>query len=284
MEIALFTNLIYDYTLRTVVVGAAFTGVIAGVLGVFALLRGQSLLGDAISHASLPGIAIAFLLTGTKNPAVLLFGGACAGGIGSLCILGIIRYTRIKSDAALGIILSVFFGIGLVLLTYIQKYGSSNQSVINKFLFGNASTLMQEDLFWMMGVGSIVLLLLIVFWKECTLLVFDPDYMHAMGYRTILLDGLLTTLMVLSIIVGLQTVGVVLMSSLLIAPAAAARQWTKRLFSMVVLAAIFGACAGVIGALISSCITHLPTGPIIVVVMSTFVLISLLFGTRQGYA
>jgi manganese/zinc/iron transport system permease protein len=284
MEIALFTNLIHDYTLRTVVMGSAVIGITAGALGVFALLRGQSLLGDAISHASLPGIAIAFLLTATKNPAILLFGGAVAGTIGSVCILGIIRYTKIKSDAALGIILSVFFGIGLVLLTYIQKHGSSNQSILNKFLFGSASTLLQEDVFLMLGVGGVVLGLLVLFWKECTLLAFDPAYLRVLGYRVVWLDGLLTMLMVLSIVVGLQTVGVVLMSSLLVAPAAAARQWTKQLSHMVILAACFGAGAGVIGSLISSCVTHLPTGPTIVVVISVIVLISLLFGTRRGFA
>lgn len=264
--------------------GSAVIGITAGALGVFALLRGQSLLGDAISHASLPGIAIAFLLTATKNPAILLFGGAVAGTIGSVCILGIIRYTKIKSDAALGIILSVFFGIGLVLLTYIQKHGSSNQSILNKFLFGSASTLLQEDVFLMLGVGGVVLGLLVLFWKECTLLAFDPAYLRVLGYRVVWLDGLLTMLMVLSIVVGLQTVGVVLMSSLLVAPAAAARQWTKQLSHMVILAACFGAGAGVIGSLISSCVTHLPTGPTIVVVISVIVLISLLFGTRRGFA
>jgi len=284
MEIALFTNLINDYTLRTVVLGSAVLGITAGALGVFALLRGQSLLGDAISHASLPGIACAFLLTSTKNPAILLCGGAIAGIIGSACILGIIRNTRIKNDAALGIILSVFFGIGLVLLTHIQKNGSSNQSILNKFLFGNASTLMHEDLILMLIVGGVVLGLLTLFWKECSLLAFDPSYLRSLGYPVVLLDALLTLLTVLSIVIGLQTVGVVLMSSLLVAPAAAARQWTKRLSHMVILAACFGACAGVTGSLISSCVTHLPTGPTIVVVVSVIVLISLVFGPRRSFA
>lgn len=284
MEIALITNLINDYTLRTVLMGVAVLGVTAGALGVFALLRGQSLIGDAISHASLPGIAVAFLLTGSKNPAVLLCGGAFAGGIGSFCIMGITRYTRLKKDAALGIILSVFFGTGLVLLTYIQKYASSNQSILNKFLFGNASTLLAHDVVLMLGVSTGALLILTLFWKECTLTTFDPEYARALGYPVFALDGLLTLLTVLSISIGLQCVGVVLMSSLLVAPAAAARQWTTRIASMVLLAAFFGASAGIVGALISSCYAHLPTGPMIVVVASGIVLFSLLFGPRKGIA
>lgn len=284
MEIALFTNLIHDYTLRTVVMGALMLGITAGALGVFALLRGQSLLGDAIAHASLPGIAIAFLYTATKNPALLLSGGAIAGCIGSLCILGINRYTSIKNDAALGIILSVFFGIGLMLLTYIQKFGSSNQAILNKFLFGNASTLLHEDIFLMAGLSAVVLFLLVLFFKEFTLLAFDPAYLQVIGYRVVVIEGLLTVLTVLSIVIGLQTVGVVLMSSLLIAPAAAARQWTNRLPTMVILAACFGACAGISGSLVSSCVVHLPTGPTIVVVMSIMVVGSFIFGRRKGFA
>lgn len=282
MEIALFTNLINDYTLRIVLMGVTALGVTAGALGVFALLRGQSLLGDAISHASLPGIAVAFLLTGSKNPAVLLCGGALAGGIGSLCIMGITRYTRLKKDAALGIILSVFFGTGLVLLTYIQKYGSSNQSILNKFLFGNASTLLAQDVVLMCAVGAGVLLLLALFFKESALITFDSEYARALGYPVFALEALLTLLTVLSIVIGLQCVGVVLMSSLLVAPAAAARQWTKRLAPMVLLAAFFGASSGIIGALISSSFVHLPTGPTIVVVVSVIVLVSLVFGPSAG--
>jgi manganese/zinc/iron transport system permease protein len=258
----------------------AILGITAGALGAFALLRGQSLLGDAISHASLPGIACAFLLTASKNPAVLMGGGALAGGIGSLCILCLTRYTCIKKDAALGIILSVFFGTGLVLLTYIQKYGSSNQSILNKYLFGNASTLLGEDVALMAIVGFFALGILFLFWKEFTLITFDQEYAVTLGYPLLFLHGCLMFLMVLSIVIGLQCVGVVLMSSLLVAPAAAARQWANRLGSMVVLAACFGAFAGIIGVLISSYCSHMPTGPSIVVVMSIMVFLSLLFGGK----
>ncbi len=278
MEIALFIKHLNNYTLLNVLWGMIIIGATAGALGAFALLRGQSLLGDAISHASLPGIAIAFLLTSSRNPAILLGGGAFAGGFGSMCILAITRLTKIKKDAALGIVLSVFFGTGLMLMTYIQKYGSSNQSILNKYLFGNASTILVQDLYLMVFVAILTFLLLAMFWKECVLITFDHLFARSLGYPILVLDALLMLLMVLAIIIGLQSVGVVLMSSLLIAPAAAARQWSNRLHIMVIMAGIFGACAGVLGALIASYFSHMPTGPVVVVVLSILVLISLLFG------
>lgn len=280
MEIAPFFNFIHDYTLQTVLMGVIIIGFTAGALGSFALLRGQSLLGDAISHAAFPGIACAFLLTASKNPAVLFGGGSIAGGIGSLCILLLTRYTPIKKDAALGIVLSVFFGTGLVLLTHIQKYGSSNQSILNKYLFGNASTLLAEDISLMAWVAFITLGFLFLFWKEFLLITFDQEYAYVVGYPVLFLNIVLMFLSVLSIVIGLQCVGVVLMSSLLVAPAAAARQWTHRLGPMVMLASFFGALAGMIGVCISSSFAHMPTGPTIVVVMSLIVFVSLMFGKK----
>jgi manganese/zinc/iron transport system permease protein len=278
----LLYELVFDYTLRTVALGSALLGVVSGALGAYAVLRRQSMLGDAMSHAALPGIALAFLVTGSKDSAVLLAGAAVAAWIGALLALGVARTTRVKDDSALGLALSVFFGLGLMLLTFIQKRPDANQAGLDKFLFGQAATLLQSDVLTMAAFGLPALLLMLVFWKEFKLLSFDPDFAHSLGLPVRLLDIVLTTLLVVAIVIGLQTVGVVLMSALIVAPAAAARQWTDRLGTMVALSALFGALAGVSGAVISSSAARLPTGPTIVLCISAVVLVSLFFGARRG--
>ncbi len=278
----LINSLLFDYTIRTVAMGAAVLGIVAGALGTFALLRRQSLLGDAMSHAALPGVLLAFMLTGSKAPVVLVLGAAVAGVLGTFLLLSITRYSRVKEDAALGIILSVFFGFGLVLLTHLQRNPTAAQAGLNSYLFGQAATLLTRDVVTMAAFGGGALLLLILFWKEFKLLSFDRDFGSSLGYPMTGLDMLLTTLLVIGIVIGLQAVGVVLMSALVVAPAAAARQWTDRLSVMMVIASTFGAIAGVAGAFISSLGKGLSTGPVVVLVISLIVLLSLLFGASRG--
>lgn len=279
----LLYDLFFDYTLRTVALGSALLGIISGTLGAYAVLRKQSLLGDAISHAALPGIAVAFLLTGSKAPLALLIGAAIAGWLGTLLVNSVVRNTHIKDDSALGIVLAVFFGFGLVLLTYIQKHiPTATQAGLNKFLFGQAAALLERDVITMAIIGGIVLVLVGMFWKELKLLTFDREFAASQGFPTRALDILLTTLLVVAIVIGLQTVGVVLMSAMVVAPAAAARQWTDRLGRMIFLSATFGALAGVFGALLSSSVKNLPTGPTIVLCASALVLISMLFAPNRG--
>ena len=280
--IELINNLFFDYTIRTVALGAAVLGIVAGALGTFALLRRQSLLGDAMSHAALPGVLLAFMLTGSKAPVVLVLGAAVAGVLGTFLLLSITRFSRIKEDAALGIILSVFFGFGLMLLTFLQRNPTAAQAGLNSFLFGQAATLLTGDVITMVVFGGGALLALILFWKEFKLLSFDRDFGFSLGYPMTFLDLLLTSLLVIGIVIGLQAVGVVLMSALIVAPAAAARQWTDRLGVMMVLASAFGAIAGVTGALLSSLGTGLSTGPVVVLVISVIVLLSLLLGAGRG--
>ncbi len=275
-------TILSDYTLQIVALGAIILGITTGSLGAFAVLRQQSLLGDAISHATLPGVGLAFLLTQEKSPLVLLIGAALAGCVGTFLAMAIVRTTRIKQDTALGMILSVFFGAGLVLLTMIQKLPDASKAGLNKFLFGNAATLLKSDIYLMSFLALIAFTIMLFNWKEFKILVFDYDYARSIGLPVRRIEFLLTGLMVLAIVLGLQMVGVVLMSAMLVAPAAAARQWTDRLSVMVILSAIFGACAGCLGALTSSLIPNLPTGPTIVVFVSFFVLTSLIFAPNRG--
>ncbi|WP_405266348.1 metal ABC transporter permease [Cellulophaga sp. Ld12] len=271
-----------DYTLRTITLGTAILGAVCGMLGSFAVLRKQSLLGDAISHAALPGIAIAFLITGTKDSSVLLIGALISGLLGTFWIRGITTKTHLKSDTALGLILSLFFGFGMLLLTFIQKQPNANQAGLDKYLFGQAATLVESDVWLMAIVTGICLIILLLFWKEFKILLFDADYTKTLGFNTKFIDILITSFIVLAIVLGLQTVGVVLMSAMLLAPAAAARQWTNSLSFMVILAAIFGAFAGVFGTAISASQTNLSTGPVIVIVAGVFVLFSFIFSPSRG--
>jgi manganese/zinc/iron transport system permease protein len=280
----LLGDLFFDYTLRTVALGSGTLGIVSGALGTYAVLRKQSLLGDAISHAALPGIALAFLLTGSKAPLVLILGAVAAGWVGTLLVMSIINTTRVKDDSALGLILSVFFGFGLVLLTFIQRMPDATQAGLDKFLFGQAAALLERDVVTMAALGTLALLTMLVFWKEFKLLSFDPEFGASLGFPMRILDVLLTTLLVVAIVLGLQTVGVVLMSAMVVAPAAAARQWTDRLGTMVALSAVFGALAGVSGTVISSTIARLPTGPTIVLCISAIVLLSLSLAPNRGLA
>ncbi len=277
-----FEMLFTDYTLRTITLGTATLGAICGMLGSFAVLRKQSLLGDAISHAALPGIAIAFLITGSKDTNVLLLGALVSGLIGTFWIRGMTSKTHLKSDTALGLVLSLFFGFGMLLLTFIQKQPNANQAGLDKYLFGQAATLVEKDVQLMIIVTAICLFVLLLFWKEFKMLLFDADYTKTLGFNTKFIDILITFFIVLAIVLGLQTVGVVLMSAMLLAPAAAARQWTNSLGVMVFLAAIFGAFSGVFGTAISASENNLSTGPVIVLVAATFVLISFIFSPGRG--
>lgn len=280
--LSIIGSFLTDYTLRTVALGSGILGIVSGVLGAFALLRRQSLLGDAISHAALPGIVLAFMLTLSKSTLVLVLGAGAAGWLAALAIIFIVRNSRLKEDAALGLTLSVFFGFGLVLLTHVQKQPIASQAGLDKFLFGQAAALLEQDVLNMGVLSLIILLLVALFWKEFKILSFDPDFMASLGFPVRVLDVLLTTLLVFSIVVGLQTVGVVLMSAMVVAPAAAARQWTDRLSVMVVLSGLFGALAGMCGAIISSLVTQMPTGPTIVISISVIVVFSLVFAGNRG--
>ncbi len=273
-----------DYTLLTVAAGAAVLGLTSGALGSFAVLRGQSLLGDAISHAALPGVALAFVITGSKAPLVLVVGAAIAGWIATLLVGAVVRRTRVPDDAALGIALSVFFGLGMVILTRIQASPDAAQAGLDRFLFGQAAALVVDDVIVMAVLAALVLGAMALFWKEFALLLFDEDFAAAQGLPVRALDAGLTTLLVIAVAIGLQTVGVVLMSALVVAPASAARQWTDRLGGVVALAGIFGAVSGVAGALISSSALGLPTGPVIVLVATVIVGVSLLAAPKRGLA
>ncbi|PDV99319.1 metal ABC transporter permease [Candidatus Chloroploca asiatica] len=275
-------ELFADYTLRMVALGSAMLGIVSGVLGCFAVLRRQALLGDAMSHAALPGIVVAFLLTGQRDPLILMLGAAGSAWLAALLLMSVTRTTRVKEDSSLALILAVFFGTGLVLLSWLQQRPDAAQAGLRSFLFGQAAAMVARDVQVMVALGVPTLVLVALFWKQFKVLTFDPEYAASLGLPVRGLSVLLTSLIIVAIVLGLQTVGVVLMSAMLVAPAAAARQWTDRLGVMIVLAGLFGASAGVVGALISATARGLATGPTIVLCLGVLTLVSFLFAPNRG--
>lgn len=270
-------ELLKDYTFLVVIGGVTLLGAVCGVIGSFAVLRKQSLLGDGIAHSSLVGVVLAFIFTGSKNTEVLLFGGLVAGIISVLLIYAITKHTKIKFDSALALVMTVFFGFGLVLLTYVQKLNTTNQAGLERFIYGQASTMLLRDV-KVIAFGCVFLLAFVfAFWKEFKLLCFDFEFAKTLGYN--LVDFLLTILFVVAIMIGLQTVGVVLISAMMIAPAVASRQWVNSLFSMVVLSAVFGSISSIIGTILSAYFTKLPTGPVIVIVSTIFAVSSIVLSS-----
>jgi manganese/zinc/iron transport system permease protein len=278
----LLHDVIFDYTLRNVALGSALLGIVGGVLGAFAVLRRQGLLGDALAHAALPGIVLAFMLTGSKASIVLMLGAAISGWLGTLLIIRIVQDTRLSEDAALGVILTVFFGLGVVLLTHVQHSNNANQAGLDQYLFGQAATLVEDNVISMAALGSVALILVALLFKEFKLLAFDPEFGASIGFPMRGLNVLLTSSIVIAVVIGLQTVGVVLMAAMLIAPAAAARQWTNRLGVMLALSGLFGASAGVAGAMISVTASRVPTGPMIILCITAIVVVSILFAPERG--
>ncbi|MCC7019051.1 MAG: metal ABC transporter permease [Ardenticatenales bacterium] len=278
----LLHDLVFDYTLRTIALGAAVLGVSSGVLGTFAVLRRQSLLGDALAHAALPGICLAYMATGSKAPVVLMVGAGVAGWLGALLLLKIVATTSLDEDAALGIVLASFFGFGIVLLTVMQKRPDAGQAGLDKFLFGQAAALVGTQVAVTALLGTAAIAVVIVLYKELKVLCFDPTFARTTGLAPRWLEVLVTSLVVVAVVIGLQTVGVVLMASMLVGPVVAARQWSDRLAVVLVLAGAIGAGAGVTGAVVSVAAERVPTGPAIILSLTVFALVSILFAPRRG--
>ncbi|MBM3981115.1 MAG: metal ABC transporter permease [Planctomycetes bacterium] len=270
--------------------GTAGLGLVAGAVGAFAVQRRESLQGDAVAHAALPGVAAAFLL-GARAPLALVLGGAAAGWLAMLVVGLVTRRSRVPFDSALAGVLAVFFGLGLVLFTYIQRNVSGGAlTPLERYLFGQASFVRAPDLWVIGGFGALALVTIALLWKQFKLVSFDPGFAASLGVRVRAVELLLTTLVVVAVVIGLKAVGVVLMTALLIAPAVAARQWTDRLGRVVVLAGVFGALAGAGGTLASHLLSYqfpkrgsIPTGPTIVLCATALVLVSLVLGTARGW-
>ncbi|UNK20964.1 metal ABC transporter permease [Paenibacillus sp. N3/727] len=265
-----------------VLLSTLILGMAAGVIGCLAYWKRQSLMSDALSHAALPGVVIAFALSGTKSLPVMIAGAAVSSLIGAFMIQWIRSSSRIKEDTAMGMILSVFFGFGIMLLTIVNRSAGGNQSGLDSFIFGQAASMVRQDVYTMLMLAVLVMLVVFIAFKEWKLFLFDPDFAKGLGLSGRLMNSVYLAVLVLVIVIGIQAVGVILMSALLIIPAVSARYWTHSFKWMVILSAIFGGGAGMTGTMISTLGKGWPTGPFIVVSSSVLFVISLVFGAEKG--
>lgn len=271
-----------DVNIRYVALGTLLLGASSAVVGCFTFLRKKALVGDTIAHSILPGICLSFIIFKTKNPLMLLLGAMLSGWLSVYVVDYISANSKIKPDTAIGLTLSVFFGVGILLLTHIQHSGNSAQAGLDKFLFGKAASLVQNDVITF-GIVSVILIgTIILFFKQFSLISFDVHFAKTIGLSVRTFEVILSTITVLAVAIGIQTVGVVLMAAMLITPAAAARFWTDKLKVMVIIAAIIGGVSGIFGAFISYTAPSMPTGPWIVAVLSFIAIGSMLVAPKNG--
>lgn len=278
-----------DHNTRVVLLATSILGLAGGVVGSFTLLRKRALMGDALSHATLPGIGLAFLLAPLvgldgKSLPVLLAGAAISGLMGMGAILWIRNLTRIKEDAALGVTLSVFFGAGVAILGIVQQSRGASSAGLESFIYGKTASMVTSDAWWIAIIGSICLLALLLFFKELKLLCFDEGFAGARGFPIRWLDFVLMGLVTLVTIVGLQAVGLVLMIALMVIPAAAARFWTHRMRRMTAVAGALGAISCLLGAGLSATFPRLPSGAMIVLTSASLFFVSMVVGPARGIA
>jgi manganese/zinc/iron transport system permease protein len=282
MEDFLYFFTFQDPSIAWVVLGITLLGVGSAYVGTFSFLDKKALLGDAISHAVLPGICLGFMLAGEKNPLYIVSGAFLSGAVATFMSSWLKRNTKLSEDTIIASILSVFFGFGIVLLTALQKSGNPEVAGLNSFIFGNAIGISESDLMLYGGLSLAIIVVLTVALKEFRLMVFDPEFGKAIGFPMRSISFLFNVLMILAVVIGIQAIGVVLMAALLITPGAAARFWTDRLNPLLILAALFSVLSGILGTYVSFVIPQMPTGPWVVVFLSFFALISFLISPKSG--
>ena len=269
-----------DYTFLIVVLSCAVLAAASSAIGLIIILQKESLVGDALSHAALPGVVVGFLILQEKNTLMLLLGAFISGIVAVGLIYGIKNNTKLPFDGILAVVLSSFFGLGMVLLTYAQKMPNAAQAGLKSFIFGQASGILQEDV-KLIGIVAVLAFLVIgLFWKELKIFVFDPLFSYTAGFKRNIMQGVISVVMMIVIITELQTVGIILTSAMLVAPGVAALQWSKSFSKAMLLSVSFGIISAFVGTTFSAIFSNVPTGPAIVVVMTSITLGSIYFGSR----
>lgn len=270
-------NLLSDAYFQKILLGTIALGFVAGAIGLFSTLRKQALIGDALSHSALPGVVLSYIIFGSRDLEVLLIGAlvACFVSMGLINLIN--NYTKVKFDSSMALILSSFFALGNVLMLLLE--GGHG---LDRFIFGEAATMLRKDINLIIVVSLIALLLSLIFWRHIKLFIFDRSFYKSLGFNEKIVNSLLTILIVIVVVISIRTIGVVLMSALLIAPAVTARLVSNKFSVNFILAGIFGAIAGAIGSFYSFKIKNLPTGPIIVVALSIVLIFFLLFSPKKG--
>lgn len=277
------------FNTNLVIGGTTLLGLAAGIIGVFALLRKRALMTDALSHSTLPGIAMAFLGAGWlgfegRSLPVLMLGATVTGVLGVVCIQALLRYSRLREDAAIGIVLSVFFGAGVVLLTYAQKNPPAGTSPggLNHFIYGQAAAMGARDVVLMGVIALVAVGATLLFLKEFALVCFNDAFARVDGWPVGVIDLVMMGLVVLVTVAGLQAVGLILVVAMLIIPPVAARFWTERLWLLVVLAGAIGALSGYLGSVMSALLPRKPAGAVIVLCTGAVFAVSLVCAPARG--
>lgn len=282
MDLLLKYITLEDPNVRFVVVAIVLLGAVSGMVGSFNFLRKKTLVGETVAHSMLPGVLIAFLLSGVKSPIIMIFGAALSGWMSIWLVDYITQKSKIKGDSALAIVLSSFFGLGIVLLTMIQSSFSGNQSGLDHYIFGNAAAMTPEDSTTFAVVCLVVFVLVMSSYLSIKATIFNSDYAQSIGISRKKIDILISILTILTISVGIKAVGIVMMSALLIIPPTAARFWTDRLVPMLIISGCFGALGGWLGSFISYYETNMPTGPLTIVCVSIIAFVSMMFAPKKG--
>ena len=276
-------SIITQYSFIVVAIGTMLLAMATGIVGTISILKGQSLIGDAVGHASLPGIILAFMISGRKSSLILMLGAIVAGIVAFLLIQIISEGSKIEADTAMAVILSAMFGMGMVLKSYIQgnqKIQGASQSGLASYIFGQAAYILREDVYIILTVSIISLALFILFYKEIKVYVFDMVYAYTIGINSRLTSLLIMIITMILIAAGLKAVGAILISSMLITPAVTGLQWSKSYEKVLVIAAVTGAVSAFLGTFISSAVKGFSTGPSIILIMSIIALLSVLFAPR----
>ena len=279
--------ILQNYNTRLVVLSTAILGLASGLVGSFLLLRKRSLMGDALSHACLPGIALFFMVMVSfggegKSLMGLLFGGTVTGVLGVAMVMGIRNTTKIKDDTAMGIVLSVFFGLGIAVLGMVQSMPEASAAGLESFIYGKAASIVMQDFLLIASVALVVVICTLSLMKEFTVLCFDEGYISAIGWPARVIDIVMLILVTAVTVIGLQAVGLILIIAFLITPAAAARFWTNDLRTMLWLAGAIGGISGWFGSSVSALMPRLPAGAVIVLVAAVLFLFSMFFGNARG--
>ena len=277
----------FTYNFQIVLLGTTILGIGCGVLGVFMFHQKRALISDAISHATLPGITIAYLILVAFNLSERSLGafivGALISASISIFLYRILRKVRgVHDDAIIAILLSSFFGLGIAFLGIIQKQLHGHAAGLGQYIYGDAASMLQSDVFIILIVASVAIFIIVLFLKEIVAVTFDKEYAQSIGIRIGFIDGLLLFLTVLVTVAGLQAVGLILVISLFIIPALAAKYWTEKIIMHMVIAMIFAACSAISGTICSALFTNLPTGAAIVLSAGIIFIVSVLAGVRRG--
>ena len=275
------------YNATLVILGTTSLGIASGIVGTFAVLRKRALMADALGHATLPGVVGGFLVSlifGATGPEILplLIGGGCSGLLGICAVQFLVRHPRIQEDAAIGLVLSTFFGLGIVLLSVVQTSVSTQTAGLDSYIYGQASAMTRVDVLTLAGISLLVGLMCVLLRNPFGEVCFDADFAATTGWPVDRIDLLMMGLVAVVCVVGIPAVGLMLVVAYLIVPCAAARLWSTRLFDVLVISGMIGGISGWFGAALSSSLPNLPTGPVIVLVAGAIFVFSLFFAPRCG--